>query len=99
MFPTPARQNGVQLTGNRALFSIAAMVLMASILLLGSAVSQAGHAERLYRNFCLVAIAGLGLAVSFLRAKPSETSPLDRLLDLCGILLPCYALLQIIPLP
>src|SRR5438105_1104654 len=98
MFPTPARQNEVHFTGGRrALFVIAAIVLVASVLLLGSAVSQAGHAERLNRTFCLVAIAALGLAVSFLHPKPSEPSPLDRLLDFCGILLPCYALLQILP--
>jgi O-antigen ligase len=84
----------------RALFLFAALIPLAGVLLLGSAVSQAAHAERLNRDICLFAIAVLGLAASFLNSKPrQQLSRLDRMVIGCAILLPCYALLQMIPLP
>jgi O-antigen ligase len=86
-------------TPRRAFFVFAALVLLASVLLLGSAISQAAPAERLRRDICLVAIAVLGLGTSFLKTAPRQPSHLDRIVAWCAILLPCYALLQIVPLP
>jgi O-antigen ligase len=83
----------------RFVFAGAALVLVASVLLLGSAVGQAALDERLRRSFCLVLFGALGAVVIFLRAKTVESSALDRVIAAAAIILPCYALLQIVPLP
>src|SRR5438128_2472833 len=93
---TTLRRSEPRLTGLRlAVFIVASLLLVAVVLALGSAVSQAGAEERFRRNICLLLIAGLGLAVSFLRPNRAERAlPLDRVISLCAATLPCYALLQ-----
>ncbi len=85
------------------LFIGASLLLIACVLLLGSAVGQAGHDERLRRNCCLFLIAALGFVITFLKpaTRPEAAGParLDRIITTCAILLPCYALLQLLPLP
>ena len=90
-----------QLTGNaRVLFVCASLLLLGGVLLVGSPVSQAGHDERIRRNFCLLLIALLGLAVTFLNSQVvSWTESLDRIITVCATLLPSYALFQLLPLP
>lgn len=82
-----------------SLLAGAALLLVTCVLLLGSAISQAGEEERLRRSFCLLLIGVLGLTVAFLKRRDGEPSRLDQIIAVTAAILPVYALLQVIPLP
>lgn len=97
---TRLRRSERQLNGSgRALFIGASLLLIACVLLLGTAVGQEGHDERLRRNLCLLLIGVFGLVVAFRKSSTLDSERLDRIITVCAILLPCYALLQVLPLP
>ncbi len=97
---TPVRRSEPKLAGiPAALFGFASLILLACVLLLGSAISQAGSDERLRRNLLMVLMALLGCGVSFLRTFGASPTLSDRVVAICALLLPCYALLQTVPLP
>ena len=76
-----------------------AAVLGCAVVFLSTAVAQADQAEREYRNYYLLAVGVLGLAYwIFARRWPSDDIP-GRALQWLALLLPCYAVLQILPLP
>lgn len=100
MYSTPTSRRNARLTGaGRVLFVTASILLVACVMLLGKAVGQEQHDDRLRRNVCLILFAGLGLAFAFLKSETAERSRVDRIIACCATLLPVYALLQLLPLP
>jgi len=76
-----------------------AAVLGYAVVFLSTAVAQADQAEREYRNYYLLAVGVLGLAYWIsVRHWPLDDVP-SRALQWLVLLLPCYAALQLLPLP
>ena len=76
-----------------------AAILGYAVVFLSTAVAQADQAEREYRNYYLLALGVLGLAYWIsARRWPLDKGP-GRALQWLALLLPCYAALQLLPLP
>jgi O-antigen ligase len=81
------------------LFFFFAAALIYGVFFMGVPISQARIEDRQHRDIFLLAIGALGLVAGLTFRRSGSRTREDRIITGCAIALPCYVLMQIVPMP
>jgi O-antigen ligase len=103
MRPAPVRSRNAEpaeVAGSISfLFFFFAAVLIYGVAFMGMPVSQALMVDRRHRDIFMLTVGAFGIAGAFTAQRAGSRSREERLILSAAMGLPCYALLQIVPLP